>query len=200
MPAYTAPFGFEPVKRRDGLPYAGVTREYPIASAYGTALRRGDLVRVNTSGALIKADDTSATPTTTGGIMGVFMGCSYTDAVLGKTFRTYWTAATSAPDAVAMVVDDPRMLFRVAYVSGTTVISAQAYTDVIGKNVEVVQNTTATKFSDIAVTGTTSADGPPFRVVDVDRDSRATIASTTYTAVFVTYGVAAHAWTCIAPT
>ena len=203
MPAYTAPFGFEPVKRRDGLPYAGFTREYPIATGFATQLRRGDLVRLLDSGALAKCADTAAiagADTTDSGILGIFMGCSYTDAVLGKTFRTYWTAATSAPDAVAMVVDDPRMLFRVAYVSGTTVISAQAYTDVIGKNVEVVQNTTATKFSDIAVTVTTSADGPPFRVVDVDRDSRATIASTTYTAVFVTYGVAAHAWTCIAPT
>jgi len=200
MPVYTKPFGFEPVQRRDGLPYAGVVREYPIASAYGTALRRGDLVRVNTSGALIKATDTNATPTTAGGIMGVFVGCAYTDAVLGRTYRTYWTAATSAPDAVAMIVDDPRALFRVAYVSSGVTISAQAYADVIGKNVEVVQNTTATKFSDIALTGVTSADGAPFRVVDVDRDSRATIASTTYTALLVTYAINCHAWDCIAPT
>ena len=200
MPAYTAPFGFEPVQRRDGLPYAGVTREYPIATGYTANLRRGDLVRVTTAGALIKATDTSATPTTAGGIMGVFMGCSYTDAVLGKTYRTYWTASTAAADARAMVADDPRLLFRVAYVSGTTVVSAQAYTDVIGKNVEVVQNTTATKFSDIAISGVTSTDGPPFRVVDVDKDSKATIAATTYTALLVTYGVGAHAYACIAPT
>ena len=199
MPVYTAPFGFEPVQRRDGLPYAGVTREYPIASAYGTALRRGDLVRVDTNGALIKADDTNATPTTTGGIMGVFMGCAYTDPVLGRTFRTYWTASTTAANAVAMVVDDPRVIFRVAYVSSGVTISAQAYTDVIGKNVEVVQNTTATKFSDIALTGVTSTAGPPFRVVDVDRASKSAAAAT-YTALLVTYGVAAHAWTCIAPT
>jgi len=199
MPVYTAPFGFEPVQRRDGLPYAGVVREYPIASAYGTALRRGDLVRVNTSGALIKAVDTNATATTIGGIMGVFMGCAYTDPVLGRTYRTYWTAATTAADEVAMVVDDPRVIFRVAYVSSTTVISAQAYTDVIGKNVEIVQNTTATKFSDIAVTGVTSTDGPPFRVVDVDRGSKSAAAAT-YTALLVTYGLAVHAWTCIAPT
>jgi hypothetical protein len=200
MPAYTAPFGFEPVQRRDGLPYAGVVREYPIATGYGTALRRGDLVRVNTSGALIKATDTDATPTTTGGIMGVFMGCAYTDAVLGRTYRTYWAASTAAPDAVAMIVDDPRVIFRVAYVSSGVTISAQAYADVIGKNVAVVQNTTATKYSDIAVSGVTSADGAPFRVVDVDRDSKATIASTTYTALLVTYALSVHAWTCIAPT
>jgi len=200
MPAYTAPFGFEPVQRRDGLPYSGVTREYPIASSYGTQLRRGDLVRVNTSGALIKATDTSATPTAIGGIMGVFMGCAYTDAVLGRTYRTYWTASTVAPDAVAMIVDDPLVIFRAAYVSSGVTISAQAYTAVIGKNVEVVQNTTATKFSDIAVSGVTSTDGAPFRVVDVDRASRATIASTTYTALFVTYAINVHAWKCIAPT
>ena len=67
MPAYTAPFGFEPVQRRDGLPYAGVVREYPIATGYATQLRRGDLVRLTTAGALAKATDTNATPTTTGG-------------------------------------------------------------------------------------------------------------------------------------
>ena len=198
MPVYTKPFGFEPVQRRDGLPYAGVVREYPIASAYGTALRRGDLVRVNTSGALIKATDTNATPTAAGGIMGVFVGCAYTDAVLGRTYRTYWTASTSSPDAVAMIVDDPRALFRVAYVSSGVTISAQTYAATIGKNVEVVQNTTATKFSDIALTGVTSTDGAPFRVVDVDRDSAAS--ATTYTALLVTYAINCHAWDCIAPT
>jgi hypothetical protein len=98
-----------------------------------------------------------------------------------------------------MVVDDPRVIFRVAYVSSGVTISAQLYADVIGKNVEVVQNTTATKFSDIAITGATSTDGNPFRVVDVDRGSK-TAAASTYTALLVTYAINCHAWACIAPT
>ena len=198
MPVYTAPNGFEPVQRRDGLPYAGVVREYPIASGYATQLRRGDLVMVLSTGALIKWAGTTAVynsaDTTDAGILGVFMGCSYTDAVLGKTFRTYWTASTSAADAMAMVVDDPEVIFRAVYVSSGVTVSAQTYAATIGKNVGVVQNTTKTATSDIAISGVATTASLPFRVVDVDRDSAAS--ATTYTALFITYGITFHAWTC----
>ena len=199
MPAYTNPFGFEPVQRRDGLPYAGVAREYPIATGYAHALRRGDLVRLLDSGALVWCGDTTAiagADTTDSGILGVFMGCSYTDAVLGKTYRTYWTASTAAADAIAMVVDDPEVIFRAAYVSSGVTISAQTYAATIGKNLSIVQNTTATKFSDIAVSGVATTSTLPMRCVDVDRDSAAS--ATTYTALFITYGVAMHAFAHVA--
>ena len=199
MPAYTKPFGFEPVQRRDGLPYAGVAREYPIATGYAHALRRGDLVRLLDSGALVWCGDTTAiagADTTDSGILGIFMGCSYTDAVLGKTYRTYWTASTAAADAIAMVVDDPEVIFRAAYVSSGVTISAQTYAATIGKNLSIVQNVTATKFSDIAVSGVATTSTLPMRCVDVDRDSAAS--ATTYTALFITYGVAMHAFAHVA--
>lgn len=192
MPAYTAPNGFEPIARRDGLPYSGATREYPIASGYNTALRRGDLVRLNTSGALVKAADTTALTASVGGFVGIFLGCSYTDPVLGKTFRTYWTANTVAADAVAMVADDPDLIFRAVYVSSGTTVSAQTYAAVIGKNVAIVQNTSKVATSDIAVSGAASTATLPLRVVDVDRDSINSAGN--YTAVFVTYGAAMHAF------
>lgn len=192
MPAYTAPNGFEPVSRRDGLPYSGATREYPIASGYGTALRRGDLVRLNNAGALVKAADTTALTANVGGFVGIFLGCSYTDPVLGKTFRTNWTASTVAADAVAMVADDPDLIFRAVYVSSGTTVSGQTYAAVIGKNVSIVQNTTKVATSDIAVSGAANTATLPLRVVDVDRDS--INAAGTYTAVFVTYGAAMHAF------
>lgn len=192
MPAYTAPNGFEPVSRRDGLPYSGATREYPIASGYGTALRRGDLVRLNNAGALVKAADTTALTANVGGFVGIFLGCSYTDPVLGKTFRTNWTASTVAADAVAMVADDPDLIFRAVYVSSGTTVSGQTYAAVIGKNVSIVQNTTKVATSDIAVSGAANTATLPLRVVDVDRDS--INSAGTYTAVFVTYGAAMHAF------
>lgn len=198
MPVYTAPNGFEPVQRRDGLPYAGVVREYPIATGYSTQLRRGDLVMVLSTGALIKWAGTTgvynSADTTDAGILGVFMGCSYTDTVLGKTFRTYWTASTAAADAMAMVVDDPEVIFRAVYVSSGVTVSAQTYAATIGKNVSVVQNTTKTTTSDIAISGVNTTSTLPFRVVDVDKDSAAS--ATTYTALFITYGTTFHAWTC----
>jgi len=198
MPVYASPNGFVPVQRRDGMPYAGATREYPIANAYNTQLRQGDLVRVTTAGALAKAADTDTIPTTTGGFMGVFMGCSYTDAALGKTYRTYWTASTAATDAMAFIADDPKLVFRAVYVSTGVTVSAQTRAATIGKNVAVEQNTTKTKTSDIAVTGIAATATLPFRVLDVDPDSAATL--TTYTALFVTYGIGTHAYACIAPT
>jgi hypothetical protein len=198
MPVYTTPNGFEPVQRRDGLPYAGVTREYPIASGYTTALRRGDLVRWAHDGVLEKAADTDTIPTATGGFLGVFMGCSYTDSVLGKTYRTWWPASTVAADAKAVVCDDPKTIFRAVYVSANVTVSAQTYAATIGKNVTVIQNVTAEKFSDIAISGVAVTATLPFRVVDVDRDSAAS--TTTYTALFVTYGIGAHAYECISAT
>jgi hypothetical protein len=199
MPVYTAPNGFEPVQRRDGLPYAGATREYPIASGYGTQLRRGDLVRVINSGAFVKAADTTALTASVGGILGVFLGCSYTDAVLGKTFRTYWTASTVAADAKMIVCDDPHVIYRaVSCSSGVTVYGVTA--GVIGKNAPILQNTTKTLTSDIAIDGDAIAatDTIPMRVVDVDRDS--VNSAGTFTAVFVTWAPGMHAWDVVTAT
>lgn len=198
MPVYTGPNGFEPIQRRDGLPYAGATREYPIASGYNSALRRGDLVRVTTAGALDVCTDTDTIPTTTGGFMGVFMGCAYTDAALGRTFRTYWTAGTAAADAVAMVADDPKLVFRAVYLDTGVTVLPVTRAAAIGKNVAIVQNTTKTKTSDIGVNAAATTASLPFRVIDVDPDSANS--ATTYTALFVTYGIGAHAYACIAPT
>ena len=189
MPAFTKPFGLVPVNRADGLPYAGATREFKITSGYNTALRQGDTVRV-ASGVIAK--ETGEASVTAGGVIGVFIGCSYTDATLGKTFRTNWTAGTVAADAVAIVVDDPDVLFRVVYVSSGTTVSAQTAAAVIGKNVALVQNTTATLVSDVAVGSAATTNTLPLRVVDVDYDSAAS--STTYTAVFVKWNATMHAY------
>ncbi len=187
MPAYTKPFGFQPIKRLGDLSYTNANQEYPITSGYATALRPGDIVAL-ASGVIAKWTGTTTIPT--GGVLGVFVGCSYTDPVLGKTFRTNWTAGTVASDAVALVVSDPTVLLRVAYVSGTTVVSGQTAAAVIGKNVAAVQNTTSTGTSDVAVTGAATTNTLPFKVVDVDRASAD--ASGNFTAVLVTYQPTMH--------
>lgn len=189
MPAYTRPFGLQPVQLIGGIPYAGATREYTITSGYNVALRPGDLVAL-AGGVIAKATATTAVPV--GGVIGVFLGCSYTDAALGKTFRTNWAAGTVAPDAVAIVCSDPKAVMRVAYVSGTTVVAGQTAAAVIGKNVALVQNTTSTGTSDVAVSGAATTNTLPMRVVDVDRDSAN--AAGTFTAVFVTYAPTMHSY------
>jgi len=187
MPAYTKPFGLQPVQLVGGIPYAGTVQEYPITSGYATALRPGDVVAI-ASGVVAKWTGTTTIPT--GGVVGVFQGCSYTDATLGKTFRTNWTAGTVAADAMAIIAADPKLVFRVAYVSGTTVVAGQTAAAVIGKNVAAVQNTTSTGTSDVAVTGAATTNTLPLKVIDVDRASAD--ASGNFTAVLVTYQSGMH--------
>ena len=188
MPAYTKPFGFQPVNLIGGRVNAGSTREVPLSANFATAIRYGD--RVNIASGVI-ARDTATTAFTSGGVLGIFLGVSYTDATFGKTFRQNWVASTVASDAVAIVCDDPQMIFRVAYVSGTTVVTGLTYANAVGKNVAAVSNTTSTVISDTAVSGIATTNTLPYRVIDVDRDS---LSGTLYTAMFVTYNFGNHAY------
>jgi hypothetical protein len=189
MPAYTRPFGLEPIQLVGGIPYAGATREYKITSGYSTALRPGDVVAL-ASGVIAKHTGTTTIPS--GGVIGVFLGCSYTDPVLGKTFRTNWTAGTVAADAVAIVCEDPKAVFRVVHVSSGTTVSGVTAANAVGKNVALVQNTTSTQRSDVAVSGLNTTNTLPFRVIDVDPES--VNAAGTFTALLVTYNFGMHAY------
>ena len=135
-PAVDGPYGLVPVKLLSGTPFAGVTRQMSIASNYGTAIFYGDAVKLVTGG-VIERDtmDAAMTP------VGVFMGCSYTDPNNGqKTFNQKYPASTVASDIKAYVADATDVLFKVAIVSGTTVIGSMAITD-IGANAQGVDNT-----------------------------------------------------------
>jgi hypothetical protein len=189
MPAYTRPFGFYPLQLVGGIPYAGTVQQYPITSGYNVALRPGDIVAI-ASGVVAKWTGTTTIPT--GGVVGVFQGCAYTDPVLGFTNRTNWTAGTVASDAVAIIAADPKLVFRVAYVSSGTTVAGQTAAAVIGKNVAVVQNTTSTGTSDIAVGSAATTATLPFKVIDVDRASEAAAGS--FTAVLVVYQPGMHAY------
>ena len=52
-PTVSKSYGFKPINRLDGLPYAGAIRQIPIAAGYATAILNGDTVSINTSGYLI---------------------------------------------------------------------------------------------------------------------------------------------------
>lgn len=122
MAATASPYGFKPVNLVGGLPYAGSTRQVPIASGYGTNIFNGSLVYVNADGALAIATSTGADATTNGfptgtantGCVGVFVGCSFTNPTTKQLqFSQYWPTGTVASDAVGYVVDDDRVVFQV---------------------------------------------------------------------------------------
>jgi len=165
-PTVSAPYGLKPVNLIGGQVYAGSTRQIPIASGYATSIFNGDVVKLSSDGVLVKE-----TGTTTATPVGVFVGVTYTDPVLKyKLFSQYYPANTVASDIVAYVVDDPDALFKVALVSGTTVIAGYGRT-IVGNNVALVQNAgdADTGNSAVAVDGSSAATtvSLPIRIVDV---------------------------------
>ena len=73
-PVVSNPYGFRPVNRIDGLPYAGAFRQLPIGAAYNTAIYYGDPVAIVTGGTIAKSS-TSASEITSAVIAGIFVGC-----------------------------------------------------------------------------------------------------------------------------
>ena len=117
-PSVDAPYGLKPVNLIGGLPFAGATRQFPITSNYGTSLFNGDVVQLDGNGAVIITTMTNAA---VAGVIGVFLGCSYTNpATKQKLFSQYYPANTVASDIVAYVCDDPNTLFKVVSVTNTT--------------------------------------------------------------------------------
>lgn len=111
MSATAAPYGLRPVNLIGGQPYAGSTRLIKINNAYAANLFYGQPVSVNTSGVVIAETGTSTVAAT--GVVGVFVGCTYTDPNLKyKVFKQYWPTGTVATDAYAYVVDDPDVVMQ----------------------------------------------------------------------------------------
>ncbi len=168
-PEVEAPYGLIPVKRLDGTPYAGAVRSYRIASGYNTNIFSGDPVKLVTGGTVeFDTPDAAMTP------IGVFLGCSYTDADMGFIQRAYWPAGTVADDATAYVCDDPNVLFKIAIVSSGTTIGDLAITD-IGANIAMVDNTgsTATGRSAAAGSDTSAVTATlPLRIVDLVEETK----------------------------
>lgn len=166
-PTVSAPYGLKPVNRVDGMPYAGATRQIPIASGYATAILNGDTVKISDGYIVADTATNNATP------CGVLVGCQYVNS-MGQTVQSQYYPA-SASSAIAYVVDDPNALFKVAVVSGTTVIAGVSR-DVVGSNMALVQNTGSTTTGDSAAavlsTSTNTTNTLPVRVIDVVPDTK----------------------------
>ena len=166
-PTVSAPYGLKPIKLIGGQVFAGSTRQIPIASGYNTNIFYGDVVRVNSSGVLVK--ETGTTTVDAGGVVGVFLGVSYTNPTTKQWLQAqYWPANTVASDAQAYVADDPDQLFKVAAVSSGTTVAFYGET-VIGNNAPLVQNSGSTTTGDsaVAILGASAAttNSLPIRIV-----------------------------------
>jgi len=110
-------YGLRPVKRADGMPYAGAVTNYLIDPAgEATNLFNGQLVTLGSDGyiALATGDGSDATTNNLGGssigAVGVFVGCSYENDQGQTVHSQYYPSGKT--NAVAYVVDDPNVLFE----------------------------------------------------------------------------------------
>jgi hypothetical protein len=140
-PTVSAPYGFKPVNRQDGMPYAGATTQYGIKSV-STSIFNGDLVliadgvvksTVTTTSALTVANQANLTA-------GVFVGCQYVNTQ-GQTVQAqYYPGNAAASSAIAYVVVDENAAYQVAVTDGSDVLSSTTV-KAIGVNLAVDQGT-----------------------------------------------------------
>ena len=165
-PTVDKPYGFRPINRIGGNPYAGSTRLVPIVSSGGltsAAMFNGDLVELTAAGTCQSIANGSAAPQA----LGVCMGVQYTNSS-GQTVQAQFAPANSQ-NAFAVLVDDPTALFQVAVVSSGTTIAPLNRASV-GLNAAVVLNSgNATSGNSsqaiddtVAITATL-----PIRIIDV---------------------------------
>ena len=183
-PTIDKTYGFKPVNRLDGLPYAGAIRQIPIAAGYATAILNGDTVAVNTSGYLI-----AKTATNSGDSVGVLVGCQYVNSS-GQTVQgQYYPASQSTSTALSFgyVVDDPNAVFKVCATTAGSTTPAAYDRSIVGANVPMVANVGSTNTGDsyYGIDGSAAAttNTLPIRVVDVVPDTAtgsASASATTY--------------------
>jgi len=191
-PSVSAPYGLIPINLIGGQVFAGATRQIPIATNSSTAIYYGDVVKL-ASGYLAKdTGTTAATP------VGVFLGCSYTDPVFGKTFRQYYPGTTNITDVVAYVQDDPDALFKCAVVTAynsTTI--GYVNRSAVGQNAILAQNagSTITGNSGVAIDDTTATTSTwPIRIIDVVPETALAGNPGSYTEVIVKWNQGTHSY------
>ena len=131
-----APFGLRPVGELGSEIQNGGTTQYRIASGYGTAIYKGDLViLVTATGTLNVAGGTSSD------IVGVFNGCFYNDPTTQKpTWSNYYPGSITPTvgNIDAFVYDDPNKLFEIQAEGSLT------YAAAVGKNIDTLYTAGAT--------------------------------------------------------
>ena len=173
-PTVSAPYGLEAINRVDFMPYAGATRQLPIASTYNTAIFNGDIVMIK-GGSIVKSNVTvdSTSDNTANLTYGVFVGTQYVNSQQQTVQAQYYPGNSSATSAIAYVVDDSQAAFKVAITFSGNATITTANASVVGTNLSIRQGTgsTTTGNSGLSVIAPTSGTGNaaalPVRVVSV---------------------------------
>ena len=195
MATTATPYGLRAVNHIGGTPYAGATRLLPIASGYGTNIYNGSVVTIVAAGTIeIVTDQGTNGDPFPDGVIGVFVGCTYTDPNLGTVvFRQNWPTGTVASDALAYIVDDPDVIFMAQADGAVTQADLGQNT-----NFAAVQATdtgdTTTGNSSSAVSSTTAATATiAFRIVDFV-DSPTSTVGDAFTDLLIKFNAGIHSY------
>jgi hypothetical protein len=199
MASTASPYGFRAVNELGGLPYAGSTRSFLIDPAgYNTNIFNGSIVAINTSGYIniVTTNGDNSTPFPAGTI-GVFVGCSFTNAQGQIIYSQYYpanTASVQGSSITAYVIDDDRAVFQVQ-------ANGSMAQTTLGMNVHLsaVQSTstgsTTTGNSTTAVSSTAAAtSGFAFRVVGFADTPGFSAVGDAFTDILVKFNPGAHSY------
>ena len=177
MATTASPYGLKAVNHIGGTPYAGSTRLFPIASGYGTNIFNGSVVQIVAAGTIeIVTDLGNNADAFPNGVIGVFVGVTYTDPNLGTVvFRNNFPTGTVADDIQAYVIDDPDVVFQAQADGAVTQADLGQNT-----NFAAVQSTTTGDTtngnSNTAVSSTTATTSTiAFRIVDFVDGPKSTV-------------------------
>ena len=169
-PTINSPYGFKAINRFDGLPYAGATLQYPLTT--GTAIYNGDTVKLVAGGTISLSG-----ATTSGTIIGTFVGCQYVNSS-GQTVQAQYYPGSGVTSPIAYVVVDPTASYKVAVTTtGNTSVVTGANITIVGTNVATVYGAGSTTTGDsgssvvLPANALGNATTLPFRVVAVVPDT-----------------------------
>lgn len=167
MAKTASPYGLRPVKRADGMPYAGAVDEFLINPAgYAANIFNGSIVRINADGFIELVTSSGADATTNAfpaGTIGVFTGCSYINAQ-GQYINSQFYPAGTTGVVKAQVVTDPDVVFQ-AQLDGTVTQAALGANTFMAAVQSTNTGSTRTGNSTSAVESTVVTTPAAFRIV-----------------------------------
>ena len=199
MASTASPYGLRAVNELGGLPYAGSTRQFLIDPAgYNTNIFNGSIVAINTSGYIniVTTNGDNSTPFPAGTI-GVFVGCSFTNAQGQIIYSQYYPANTASVQGSAItayVIDDDRAVFQVQ-ANGSMAQTTLGMNVILSAVQSTSTGSTTTGNSTTAVsTSAAATSGYAFRVVGFADTPGFSAVGDAFTDILVKFNPGAHSY------
>ena len=195
MATTASPYGLKAVNHIGGTPYAGSTRLLPIASGYGTNIYNGSVVAIVAAGTIeIVTDLGNNADQFPAGVIGVFVGCTYTDPNLGTVvFRNNWPTGTVADDAQAYIIDDPDVVFMAQADGAVTQADLGQNTNFAAVQSTTTGDTTNGNSSSAVSATTATTNTIAFRIVDFV-DSPTSTVGDAFTDLLIKFNAGIHSY------